>query len=53
MSQADRYSTHRDGIRPISAQVVADDEVLEYTVQLARQILKAAQNALISLKNPK
>ena len=53
MSRADRYSTHRDGLRPISAQAVADDEALEYTVRLARQILKAAPNALISLKNPK
>ena len=53
MSRADRYSTHRDGLRLISVQAVADDEALEYTVRLARQILKAAPNALISLENPK
>ena len=53
MSRADRYSTHRDGVRPISAQAMADDEALEYTVRLARQILKAAPSALISLENPK
>ena len=32
MSRADRYSTHRDGIQPISKQAIADDEALEYTV---------------------
>ena len=53
MSRADRFSTHRDGIKPISAQAIADDEALEYTVRLARAILKAAPTALISLENPK
>ena len=46
-------STHREGIRPNSAQAIADDEALKYTVRLAKQILKAAPNALISLDTPK
>jgi len=53
MSRADRYSTHRDGIQPISEQAVADDAALEYTVRLAKDILKEAPGALISLENPR
>ena len=53
MSRADRFSIHRDGITLVSAQAVADDEALEYTVKLVRAILKAAPSALIMLENPK
>ena len=52
ISKNNRYDTHRDGIRPISEQAMADDEALEYTVRLAREILKESPSALISLENP-
>ena len=52
MSRADRYSTHRDGIQPISEQAIADDEALEYTVKLSLEIIKESPSALISLENP-
>ena len=53
MSRADRFSVHRDGIEPISAQALADDEALEYTVKFVRAILKEAPTTLVTLENPK
>ena len=52
MSRADRFSVHRDGIKPISAQAVADDETLEYTAKFLRAILKEAPTTLVTLKTP-
>ena len=53
MSRADRFSVHRDGIEPISAQAVADDEALEYTVKFVQAILKGAPTTLVTLETPK
>ena len=53
MSRADRFSVHRDGIKPISAQAVADDEAIEYTVKFVRAILKEAPTTLVTLETPK
>ena len=53
MSTADQFSVHRDEIKPISAQAVADDEALEHTVRFVKAVLKEAPTALVTLENPR
>ena len=52
MSRANQFSVHRDGIKLISAQAVADDETLEYTAKFLQVILKEAPTTLVTLKTP-